>query len=84
MHMFYSHNERYQHHTLSYSFFHHVVAKEQFMFMLFSSSYHPLIKREQTKSKTDSLPLSFSKNFNNENSLTFANIHAKCTHKRHL
>lgn len=82
MHIFYFHNKCYEHYTLSYSIFHHMVAKEQFIYMLFSSPYHPLIKKEQ--SKTDSLPLSFSKKFNNENSLTFINIHAKHTHKMHL
>lgn len=77
--MFYFHNKCYEHYTLSYSFFHHMVAKEQFMYMLSSSPYHPLIKKKQ--SKTDSLPLSFSKKFNNENSLNVKHVTCK-THSR--
>lgn len=82
MHMFYFHNKCYEHYTLSYSFFHHMVAKEPFMYML-SSPYHSLIKKEQ--SKTYSLPLSSSKKFNNENGITFIymqNTLTKCIYNK--
>lgn len=59
-----------------------MVAKQQFMYMLSSSPYDPLIKKK--KQKQNWFSPSLSEKLHNENSLTFINIFAKDTHEIHL